>query len=179
MRIKTNLTEEEDYLEIDRYGIAAKLESGLAEFFFVRLMRDEGYNLTRMPEDMAKHLWGEKGRYNFDFTVKKRGDSRKVEVKSLWGTDTRRARLIHSKSKDYETSSCKFETQDIFAVNMWLRTGNIKDFAFAVSEYEENHANGLPCATKKTEISVIMCTRIQLLKLEMEDGLKILIPFGN
>jgi hypothetical protein len=140
--------EESDYLEIDRYGIAAKLKSALAEQAFANIVRDAGYNVTRMPEDLAKHLMDDEGHPNFDFIVERNGIRRRVEVKSLWGTDTSKARLIHSKTKDYETSSCKFKTQDIFAVNLWLRTGNIYDFGFAVSEYEGNHSHGLPCATK-------------------------------
>lgn len=139
---------EDDYLEVDRYGIAAKLKSALAEQAFANIVRDAGYTVTRMPEDLAKHLMDGDGYPNFDFVVEKDGEERKVEVKSLWGTDTSKARLIHSKSKGYKTSSCKFETQDIFAVNMWLRTGNIYDFGFAVAEYEDDHPNGLPCATK-------------------------------
>lgn len=139
---------ESDYLEIDRYGIAAKLKSALAEQAFANIVRDAGYNVTRMPEDLAKHLMDDEGHPNFDFIVEKGDIRRRVEVKSLWGTDTSKARLIHSKTQDYKTSSCKFETQDIFAVNLWLRTGNIYDFGFAVSEYSENHPNGLPCATK-------------------------------
>lgn len=143
-----NEVRETDYLEIDRYGIAAKLKSALAEQAFANIVREAGYDVTRMPEDLAKHLMDEEGHPNFDFIVEKGNIRRRVEVKSLWGTDTSKARLIHSKSKDYKTSSCKFKTQDIFAVNLWLRTGNIYDFGFAVSEYEENHPNGLPCATK-------------------------------
>ena len=143
--------QETDYMEIDRYGIAAKLKSALAEQAFANIVRDAGYNVTRMPEDLAKHLMDDEGHPNFDFIVEKGDTRRRVEVKSLWGTNTSMARLIHSStdSNDYETSSCKFKTQDIFAVNLWLRTGNIYDFGFAVSEHEEDHPNGLPCATKK------------------------------
>lgn len=57
-----------------------------------------------MPEDCAKHLGTY---YNYDFEFEKNGITKKVEVKSIWGTDTRFARLIHSKSKTHLTSSCK------------------------------------------------------------------------
>src|SRR5690606_22116330 len=82
------------------------------------------------------------------------------EVKSLWGTNTSYARLIHSttskpkgpanlwtpeqKRSYYPTSSCKFTTQDIFAVNLFLRTGNIREFAFARSVSNANKKYGLP-----------------------------------
>lgn len=145
------VVDESDYLEIDRYGIAAKLKSALAEQAFANIARKAGYTITRMPEDLAKHLMDDEGHPNFDFIIQKGDTMRRVEVKSLWGTDTSKARLIHSKSKGYETSSCKFKTQDIFAVNLWLRTGNIYDFGFAVSEYVGDHPNGLPCATKSGE----------------------------
>jgi hypothetical protein len=120
--------------------------SGLAEFELVRIAQTAGYTVRRMPEDMAQHL----GSYrNYDFEFTKEGITKKVEVKSIWGTNTRFARLIHSlttrpKGKPgtwteeqrrnyYPTSSCKFATQDIFAVSLFLRTGNIGDFAFARS----------------------------------------------
>lgn len=135
-----------EYLEIDQYGAAAKVLSGLAEFELVRQGEEAGYLVKRMPEDMARHL----GIYaNYDFEFEKSGVTKKVEVKSLWGTNTRFSRLIHStttpppgpshswsneqKQNYYPTSSCKFSTQDIFAVSLFLRTGNIGDFAFARS----------------------------------------------
>ena len=138
-----------DFLEIDSYGISAKLTSALSELAFSEIAKKDGFIVKRMPEDIAKHLMREDGYYNYDFELMKDKIIKKVEVKSLWGTDTDKARLIHSKSKDYITSSCKFKTQDIFAVNLYLKTGNIMDFAFAVSEYEGNHKLGLPCATSK------------------------------
>ncbi|MBX9698775.1 MAG: hypothetical protein K2X74_05025 [Acetobacteraceae bacterium] len=135
-----------DFLEIDQYGVAAKALSGLTEYYLVRDLKARGYRVLRMPEDMASHL----GAYlNFDFMVEKGGVSKRLEVKSLWGTNTRFARLIHStttrpkgdpsewtpqqKANYYPTSSCKFATQDFFAVSLFLRTGNIADFAFARS----------------------------------------------
>jgi hypothetical protein len=149
-----------ELLEIDQFGAAAKVLSGLAEFELTRIVEAGGYLIRRMPEDMARHL----GAYmNFDFEVEKNGVVKKVEVKSLWGTNTRFARLIHSLTSRpsgdpstwtadearnyYPTSSCKFSTQDIFAVSLFLRTGNIKDFAFARSVPLTQQAYGLPqCA---------------------------------
>jgi hypothetical protein len=159
-----NLTQD-DLLEIDQYGAAAKVLSGLAEYELCVLAQAQGYKVRRMPEDMARHL----GSYaNYDFEFEKGGRVQKVEVKSLWGTDTRRARLIHStttapkgEQKDwteeqrrnfYPTSSCKFTTQDIFAVSLFLRTGNIKDFAFARSvPKDKKKPFGLPRASDYPE----------------------------
>ena len=119
--------------------------------------KERGFKVTRMPEDMAKHLGSYK---NYDFQFEKDGKSQGVEAKSIWGTNTSFARLIHSlttKPKGdpaswtadqlrnyYPTSSCKFATQDIFAVNLFLRTGNIKDFAFARSVSNKKSIHGLP-----------------------------------
>lgn len=137
-----------DYLEIDQYGAAAKVLSGLAEYYLAKRVREAGYAVRRMPEDMAKHL----GTYpNYDFEFAKNGVTKRVEVKSLWGTDTRYARLIHSKTKGYKTSSCKFDTQDIFAVSLFLRTGNSQDFAFARSVPKDEKPYGLPRSTKCRE----------------------------
>jgi len=146
-----------DYLEIDQYGAAAKVLSGLAEYYLVNDLLRKGYRVRRMPEDMAKHL----GRYpNYDFQVEKEGITKRIEVKSIWGTNTKFARLIHStttrprgeesswieeqKANYYPTSSCKFKTQDIFAVSLFLRTGNIVDFAFAKSVPRDEKPYGLP-----------------------------------
>lgn len=146
-----------DFLEVDQYGLAAKALSGLAEYYLVTNLRDRGYRVFRMPEDMAAHL----GSYaNFDFEVEKNGVRRRVEVKSLWGTNTAFARLIHStttsprgepsswtdqqRANYYPTSSCKFATQDFFAVSLFLRTGNIEDFAFARSVPRDVQPHGLP-----------------------------------
>lgn len=154
----------EDFLEIDQYGVSAKALSGLTEYYLVAHLKSRGYRVFRMPEDMARHL----GSYmNFDFVVEKDGKSRRLEVKSLWGTDTRFARLIHSltskpkgdpstwtsqqKANYYPTSSCKFATQDFFAVSLFLRTGNIADFAFARSVPRDEQPHGLPRARKYPE----------------------------
>lgn len=151
----------EDLLEIDQYGAAAKVLSGLAEHSLVQYLTEQGYSVRRMPEDMARHL----GSYpNYDFEVSRGRDTRKVEVKSLWGTNVRFARLIHStttrppgdpatwtedqRRNYYPTSSCKFDTQDIFAVSLFLRTGNIHDFAFARSVPKDLREYGLPRASK-------------------------------
>ena len=153
--------EQTDLLEIDQYGASAKVLSGLAEYQLVEAVQNAGFAVRRMPEDMAKHL----GAYpNFDFELEKDGVIKKVEVKSIWGTNTEYARLIHStttrpagaeagwtadqKRNYYPTSSCKFETQDIFAVSLFLRTGNIRDFAFARSVPRDQAAYGLPRAEK-------------------------------
>lgn len=134
-----------DYLEIDQYGASAKILSALVEHNLADLAKSSGYHVTRMPEDCAKHLGAY---YNYDFEFSKNGITRKVEVKSIWGTDTRFARLIHSKSPTHLTSSCKFETQDIFAVSLFLRTGNSMDFAFAKSVSNiDDPVHGLPHAT--------------------------------
>ena len=133
------------YLEIDQFGASAKVLSGLAEYSLVQMAQSAGYSVLRMPEDTARHLGTY---YNYDFEFEKGGRRRKIEVKSIWGTDTRYARLIHSKTKSHPTSSCKFETQDIFAVSLFLRTGNIRDFAFARSIPRDVKPYGLPRAKK-------------------------------
>lgn len=152
---------DEDFLEIDQYGAAAKILSGLAEYYLAKHAEEAGYAVTRMPEDMARHL----GAYaNYDFRFEKNGVSKGIEAKSLWGTNTEYARLIHStttkpkgpegqwtenqKANYYPTSSCKFQTQDIFAVSLFLRTGNIRDFAFARSISEDDSPYGLPKSSK-------------------------------
>ncbi|MCL4710087.1 MAG: hypothetical protein KJZ73_02485 [Pseudorhodoplanes sp.] len=148
---------DKDYLEIDQYGVAAKALSGLTEYYLVEHLKSRGYEVVRMPEDMAAHL----GSYmNFDFLVRRDGIEKRLEVKSLWGTNTKFARLIHStttrpkgepatwtpqqKANYYPTSSCKFATQDFFAVSMFLRTGNIEEFAFARSVPKDKKPYGLP-----------------------------------
>jgi len=153
-----------DVLEIDQYGASAKVLSGLSEYQLVKMSQDAGYRVRRMPEDMARHL----GAYpNFDFELERDGVAKKIEVKSVWGTNTEYARLIHStttkptgpesgwtaaqRKNYYPTSSCKFETQDIFAVSLFLRTGNIRDFAFARSVPEDEAPYGLPRAERHPE----------------------------
>lgn len=148
---------DDSLLEIDQYGAAAKALSGLTEFYLGQHLRKHGYDVARMPEDMAAHL----GAYaNYDFQIWKNGIRKRLEAKSLWGTDTRYARLIHSKTTAprgpasewtkqqilnyYPTSSCKFATQDFFAVSLFLRTGSITDFAFARSAPKNVLDHGLP-----------------------------------
>jgi hypothetical protein len=144
-----NELSEDDYLEIDQYGAAAKVLSGLVEYSFAQIAKQSGYKVTRMPEDMARHLGVY---YHYDFELERDGITKRVEVKSLWGTNTRCARLIHSKSREYPTSSCKFDTQDIFAVNLFLRTGDIRDFAFARSvPISASKPYGLPTASNYPE----------------------------
>ena len=136
---------EGDFLEIDQYGASAKVLSGLVEYSLVQVLREQGYTVLRMPEDMAKHIGGYA---YYDFEIEKAGVIKKLEAKSLWGTNTRFARLIHSKdaNQGYPTSSCKFATQDFFAVSLFLRTGNIRDFAFARSVPDDVKQYGLPRA---------------------------------
>lgn len=159
------ILDEADFWEVDQYGASAKILSALSEYFLVEHGKSLGFQVIRMPEDMAKHL----GAYaNFDFLFMKDGVTKRVEAKSLWGTNTSCARLIHSTttapSKDkslwtedekknyYPTSSCKFTTQDIFAVNLFLRTGNIRDFAFAKSlPLNPSNPTGLPFVPKYPE----------------------------
>jgi hypothetical protein len=130
-----------DYLEIDQYGASAKVLSALVEYHLTEQAVSEGFVVRRMPEDMARHLGAY---YHYDFEFEKNGVTKKVEAKSLWGTNTDYARLIHSKGGAYATSSCKFDTQDIFAVGMFLRTGKIRDFAFARSIPNDVAPHGLP-----------------------------------
>lgn len=153
-----------DYLEVDQYGASAKVLSSLAEYYLAKHAEDRGYIVRRMPEDTARHLGTY---YNYDFEFEKNGITKKIEAKSIWGTNTDYARLIHStttrpkgpeatwteeqKKTYYPTSSCKFTTQDIFAVNLFLRTGNVKDFAFAKSVSIADDPNGLPFAAKFPE----------------------------
>ena len=134
-----------DHLEVDQYGASAKVLSGLVEYSLVQVLKEAGFTVRRMPEDMAQHI----GTYrHYDFEVTKDGITKKVEAKSLWGTNTKFARLIHSLTDGYPTSSCKFETQDFFAVSLFLRTGDIRDFAFACSVPKSVRPYGLPCAGK-------------------------------
>jgi len=132
-----------DFLEVDQFGSSAKVLSGLVEYSLYKLGIDSGYNVRRMPEDVARHI---SDYFNYDFEFEKNNVVRKVESKSIWGTNTKYARLIHSKGRDYPTSSCKFATQDIFAVSLFLRTGNISDFAFARSVPRDVRPYGLPRA---------------------------------
>ena len=148
-----------DFWEVDQYGASAKVLSALSEYYLVQHAIARGYSVVRMPEDMAQHL----GAYmNFDFQFSKDGVTKRVEAKSLWGTNTRCARLIHStttlpkadpatwtddqRKNYYPTSSCKFQTQDIFAVSLFLRTGRIQDVAFARSVPADEAPYGLPRA---------------------------------
>lgn len=173
-----------DLFEIDCFGVTSKLESALTEAAFAKVAEEEGYYVKRMPENIAIHVKPKLAEYlensglphfvleilrkderakgwpNFDFLIEKHGIIRRVEVKSLWGTDTSKARLIHSVGGRWVTSSCRFEDQDIFAVNLWLRTGNIKDLAFARSVLKDDaHPFGLPAATRRSK-----------------DGRKLLLP---
>jgi hypothetical protein len=154
----------QDFLEIDQYGVAANALSGLSEYYLVENLKSFGFQVVRMPEDMAAHL----GAYmNVDFLISRAGVEKRLEVKSLWGTNTKFARLIHSttarpegdpeawtpdqKFNYYPTSSCKFATQDLFAVSLFLRTGNINEFAFARSVPNDVKPYGLPRARNYPE----------------------------
>lgn len=161
LRAALDQLSEKDFLEIDQYGVAAKALSGLTEYYLVEHLKSRGFSVVRMPEDMAAHL----GSYmNFDFMIKRDGVRKRLEAKSLWGTNTKFARLIHStttkpkgdsatwtpqqKANYYPTSSCKFATQDFFAVSMFLRTGNIEEFTFARSVPKDEKSYGLPRSRK-------------------------------
>jgi len=148
-----------DYLEVDPFGVTSKIESALCEASFFRQAQSKGFSVTRMPENVAMHV----GTQNyFDFRLEKSKKTYRVELKSLWGTDTTKARLIHTVSRDgagknkarkdrqiWQTSSCRFQDQDIFAVSMWLRTGRIDEFAYALSVPEEDNPRwGLPRVPK-------------------------------
>ena len=144
-----------DYLEVDPFGVTSKVESALCEAAFFLQAKELGFRVTRMPENVAKHV----GTQNyFDFRLEKGSAVYRVELKSLWGTDTTKARLIHTVSREgggknsaredrqvWATSSCRFKDQDIFAVSMWLRTGRITDFAYSLSVSEDECKEwGLP-----------------------------------
>lgn len=144
-----------DYLEIDPFGVTSKIESALCEAALFLQAQEHGFKVTRMPENVAKHVGTQN---HFDFRLEKGSVIYRVELKSLWGTDTTKARLIHTVSRDgggknstredrqvWATSSCRFKDQDIFAVAMWLRTGRITDFAFALSASQDDSKEwGLP-----------------------------------
>ena len=164
LQIALDQLTQNDFLEIDQYGVAAKALSGLTEYYLVEHLKSRGFQGVRMPEDMAAHL----GTYmNFDFLIKRDGIQKRLEVKSLWGTNTKFARLIHSTTTPpkgdsktwtesqnanyYPTSSCKFATQDFFAVSLFLRTGNIEELAFARSIPSDLKPYGLPRARKYPE----------------------------
>ena len=55
------------------------------------------------------------------------------------------------KANYYPTSSCKFATQDLFAVSTFLRSGNIEEFAFARSVPKDKKPYGLPRSRKFPE----------------------------
>lgn len=148
-----------DYFEIDPFGVTSKIESALCEAAFFTMCQNAGFSVTRMPENVAMHV----GTQNYyDFRLERGHRVYRVELKSLWGTDTTKARLIHTVSKSgggknsvrkdrqvWKTSSCRFKDQDIFAVSLWLRTGCITDFAFAISCSANSCARwGLPSSAK-------------------------------
>ena len=149
-----------DYVEIDAFGVTSKIESALAEASLFTTAKQAGFTVTRMPENVAMHV----GTQNYyDFKLEKGGRIYRVELKSLWGTNTTKARLIHTVSKEsgtgknaarsdkqtWKTSSCRFKDQDIFAVSMWLRSGCITDFAYALSISEKVSKHwGLPLVPK-------------------------------
>jgi hypothetical protein len=141
-----DIVETEVVLEIDRFGAAAKVESALTEVAFERQALREDFLVWRMPEDTARHL-GTYARYDFRLRDKISDLEQRFELKSLWGTDSRYARLISSKTSTNPTSSPRFDAQDFFAVNLWLRTGNVTDIAFARSvPRTSEHPHGLPVA---------------------------------
>src|SRR5436305_1845355 len=68
----------DDFWEVDQYGASAKVLSGLVEYSLVQVLKEQGYTVLRMPEDMAKHIGGYA---YFDFEVSKRGVTKKLEAK--------------------------------------------------------------------------------------------------
>lgn len=160
-RVKDALEEVKvgDYMEVDPFGVTSKIESALCEAAFFQTARSAGFAVTRMPENVAKHI----GTQNYyDFRLERNDCTYRVELKSLWGTDTTKARLIHTVSRagggknsaredrqEWPTSSCRFIDQDIFAVSLWLRTGCVTDFAYALSISSTESAEwGLPRVPK-------------------------------
>jgi len=85
-----------------------KSSQRLVEYSLVQVLKEAGYKVRRMPEDMAKHIGGYA---YFDFEVRSQASS-KARSQITWGTNTKFARLIHSLTDGYPTSSCKFATQD-------------------------------------------------------------------
>jgi len=74
-----------DYLEIDPFGVTSKMESALCEASFFVVAEQAGFSVTRMPENVAKHV----GTQNYyDFKLERNGRVYRVELKSLWGTLT-------------------------------------------------------------------------------------------
>lgn len=160
LRAAIGLVSTGDYLEIDPFGVTSKIESALCEAALFQVASSAGFGVTRMPENVAMHV----GTQNYyDFRLTRAGRVYRIELKSLWGTDTTKARLIHTVSKDggggknskrgdkqvWNTSSCRFQDQDIFAVSMWLRTGRVTDFAFALSMSDDDNPEwGLPSVPK-------------------------------
>lgn len=133
-----------DYYEIDPYEMTDKVTNALIEYNLEDLAKKSGYKVTRIPEG-ASNQAGQN--YNYSFEFEKDGVVKRIQLKSIWTEDTRYARLIHTKSNRYLTSNCKFETQDIFAVSLYPRTGRTTDFAFAKSvSNTEDPVHGLPQA---------------------------------
>jgi len=144
-----------DYFEYDPYGVTPKLVSAISERALELDVISQGWHVTSMPDDKAAHL-GEKEHYDFQLEASiSLGETfpglpsrpLRLEVKSLWGTDTTKARLIHSVGGRWTTSSIRFEDQDIIAVSRFLQSGNASDFAYAASVSTSTHATlGLPAS---------------------------------
>lgn len=136
---------EEDYFEIEEYGISDKITAALIEYNLVELAKESGYEVTKWPESGGKALELTEGCF---ISLTKNGVTKRIRLKSLWGENPKYARLIHLKSNRYLTGNCKFDDQDIFAVSLSLRTGNTKDFAFVKSvSNKQDSVHGLPEAT--------------------------------
>lgn len=133
-----------DYYEIDPYEMNDKITNALVEYNLEDMAKKAGYKVTRIPEG-ASNQAGQN--YNYGFEFEKDGVVKRIQLKSIWTEDTRYARLIHTKTNRYLTSNCKFETQDIFAISLYPRTGKTTDFAFAKSiSITEDPVHGLPQA---------------------------------
>ncbi len=139
-----------DYLEIDPFGVTSKIESALAEAAFFREAEGQGFGVVRMPENVAMHIGTQS---HYDFRLQK--DGKEYWVERLIHTVSREGAGKNKARKDrqiWRTSSCRFRDQDIFAVSMWLRTGRITDFAYALSVPSDKHRTwGLPKVPKYPE----------------------------
>lgn len=131
-----------DFFEIDPYGIAEKIRKSLIEEQLIKTARKQGYKVRTKSEDPARKT----GIHPYDFLLEKDGVRKKVSIKSLWENDRSRVKLAYASSNDYFSRSCKFEDQDIFAVNLAERTGNLEDFVFAKSVSAKESEHGLLCA---------------------------------
>ena len=122
--------DEEDYFEIEEYGISEKVTAALIQYNLVALAQKSGYEITKYPQSASKALELTEG---CSINLTKDGTTKRIRLKSLWAENPKYARLIQLNSNRYLTGNCKFDDQDIFAVSLYPRTGDTKDFAFVKS----------------------------------------------